>query len=655
MALHRKAHSSVSSTVKLIRSLQNLDDFKSRSCFTRFSYGWLWFLGIVSVAVYAVDTFTAINLLAFDRWSSQVNPAIPFKVSKWIFAVCILLSWVLLGFEFIRAIRVIRRNGVAESYLDPLAVVLQSMRLGQGKGWRRFLVFAELTKSKKGVDYLALFVYFSFKGERLLNSYSIVSADANKGTLGAIRVLLAETPRQFVNAVTLVSVAKADLVPAGQPPAGSAIKQFFDNIKILAQTNSKQAIILGSMSFTFVIWFLSALSLLFALVFYVFFLWHYVPSSDGRLSIYCRRKINRRLGRIVGVKVKKALEDEERKQRKQQLKEDRDAIKKGIRPTAQRQPTLPTLEDSKEDKYAESILSRSTSQSTLPPYISRPPTRNGSNPPALQRQPTLPGIEEDALPPPFARMDTSSSVTSLDSNAPLLSDAAGMGASEPVRRPLSNGSRDYFGRPGMNRNMSSASQMSGPPSTPAPSYHSNGYRPGGPSRQNTQGSTTRTFGPPLRTNTQESFGRPYGPLRQNTGFSVASNRQGVGDSYEMSPQTPGNIEQSPADRSYTPYNPNQPASATPFSNNMTPSTDYFTPRATKRSVTDPYNPSMYDDYGAANVSPAPGPMPTRSATAGPNIRGGYGPVAGAPQMGPSGMNPPGRRPMPNPYASRSPM
>lgn len=81
------------------------------------------------------------------------------------FAICIIISWLLLGFEYLRAFRVMRAGGVAESYLDPLAVVLQSIRPGKnGRGWRRFLVFAELTKSKKGVDYVALFVYFQFKG-----------------------------------------------------------------------------------------------------------------------------------------------------------------------------------------------------------------------------------------------------------------------------------------------------------------------------------------------------------------------------------------------------------------------------------------------------------------------------------------------------------
>ena len=150
----------------IIDSLQSLNDFKSTSCFTPFAYGYLWISLAISVAVYAVDTFTAVNLLAFNRWSGEIRPYIPLDISKWIFSACIIASWVNLGFEFIRAIRVMKRGAVAESYLDSLAVRLQCVRVGeQGRGWRRFLVFAELTKSKKGVEYVALFTYFSFQGK----------------------------------------------------------------------------------------------------------------------------------------------------------------------------------------------------------------------------------------------------------------------------------------------------------------------------------------------------------------------------------------------------------------------------------------------------------------------------------------------------------
>jgi Fungal potassium channel len=138
----------------------NLDDFSHSSCGTPFSYFVLIVGLIISIAVYAVDCYVAVNLLAFNRWSGQIKPTVPFDISKWIFAVCIILSLVFLTFEWIRAIRVIRRGGVAEAYLDPLAVRIRSVGSG---GWRRFLLFAELTKSRKGADYVALFTYFSFK------------------------------------------------------------------------------------------------------------------------------------------------------------------------------------------------------------------------------------------------------------------------------------------------------------------------------------------------------------------------------------------------------------------------------------------------------------------------------------------------------------
>lgn len=58
-----------------------------------------------------------------------------------------------------------KRGGVADSYLDPLAVCIQSVRTGkEGRGWKRFLVFAELSKGKKGADYVALFTHYSFEG-----------------------------------------------------------------------------------------------------------------------------------------------------------------------------------------------------------------------------------------------------------------------------------------------------------------------------------------------------------------------------------------------------------------------------------------------------------------------------------------------------------
>lgn len=117
--------------------------------------------------MYGVDIFTAINLLAFNQWSSSIEPTqlLNFDQTKWIFAGTIIASFVNLIFEHFRAWRVRKRGSVAECYLDNLAVRLESARLGGGRGWRRFLVFAELTKSRKGAEYVALFSYFSLQCE----------------------------------------------------------------------------------------------------------------------------------------------------------------------------------------------------------------------------------------------------------------------------------------------------------------------------------------------------------------------------------------------------------------------------------------------------------------------------------------------------------
>lgn len=140
----------------------NLNDFRSRNCIAIFSYVWVWCLAIISVVVYTLDTFTAVKLLGFNQWSSKIEPVIDFNVNKWIFSGTIMFSWVLLMYEYFRAWRVMKKESITEDYLDPLAVVLQCLRIPSG--WRRFLIFAELTKSKKKAAWVAIFVYFQRKG-----------------------------------------------------------------------------------------------------------------------------------------------------------------------------------------------------------------------------------------------------------------------------------------------------------------------------------------------------------------------------------------------------------------------------------------------------------------------------------------------------------
>ncbi|KAJ5495873.1 hypothetical protein N7539_000989 [Penicillium diatomitis] len=362
----------------------NLNDFKADSCWTGFSYFFLWVFLLISIAVYGTDTFTAVNLLAFSRWSGRVEPAIPFHISRWIFAGCILLSFALLIYRWISAIRAIRSGSITRSYLDPLAVRVQCFRVftREGRGWRRFLVFAELTKSKKGAEYVALYAYFSFESW--------------------LSILFADGPRQVINAITLWSVMQADLLPGGKNApkdngSGEAW-QFFNNVKILAEGNNLQAVVLFGMLFTLIIWVLSILRLASAVVLYLIFLFHHIPSTDGSLKVYCRRKISTRLTRIVRKKVDKALANGFKMQ-------NRAPTHPTVAGGAAAKPTLPSLPDvNREKPMASPTLSRSTTQTTLPPY-----TRSNST--AVDKHPTLPTLELDSK-PPLTRTVTQSSAIS---------------------------------------------------------------------------------------------------------------------------------------------------------------------------------------------------------------------------------------------------
>jgi len=492
-----------------------LSDFKCTSGWTPVAYVWLWIMAIVGVAVYGIDTFTAVNLLIFDKWSGSIQPSIPFKYSKWIFAVCILVSWALCIFEMLRALRIIKRGGVASSYMDPIAASLQSMR---GKGWRRFLVFTELTKSRKGADYVAFFVYFAFQG--------------------AIRVLLAEGPRQVVNALTLYSVMDAKILHAdGGSDDESGIERFWGNVQALADENVQQAVILSSMLFTLVIWVFSALCLIAAAILYLVFLWHYIPQRDGRLKTYCRRKVDRRLEKIVEHKVKAAIEEEnrlkERAEKKAELKRQKTGeLPPPAPPKIARQPTLPALGESPELKQGgDSILTRqdtTTTVSTLPLYSSRPPTRQG-----FERQPTL--LDMDGRPQMPNRAGTQGSgwsQASYGSDAPLMPNAAYAGAQSRTGSPAptyasrqdSNASfpRSMQGRQASQTTLNS--QRSHPVTSrmdtnqSQASFESAQSRPPPAFRGPTRSNTGFSFESDHQVSPVDAFGRPVftSPARQNT-------------------------------------------------------------------------------------------------------------------------------------------
>jgi len=189
---------------------------------------------------------------------------------------------------------------------------------------------------------------------------------------------------------------------------------FFEKIRALAVQDYQQALILSGMLFTLVIWVFSFLFLLAAVLFFVFFLWGYIPRSDGGLSGFCSRKINKRLMKIVTTKVNKAIYQEEQKRKKAELKA---AKKAGTLPPEELKATIPDLGG---DKLPEMpMLYRNDTMTTLPPYSSRPGTPGDFELGNLDQKRPMP-----------SRTGTMASTSSnFSSRAPLLGQAADFGRS----------------------------------------------------------------------------------------------------------------------------------------------------------------------------------------------------------------------------------
>ena len=437
-----------------------------------------------------------------------------------------------------------------------------------------------------------------------------------------LRILFAEGPRQVINALTLYSVMQLSLIPTGKNAAKDGhtpIVQFFVNVGLLADESGKeQAVILFSMLFTLVIWVITVINLMVAVVLYLVFLFHHMPSSDGGLSGYCRRKINQSMEKIVRTKVEKALRKENALRARQEAGEGEGAMK--------RQPTLPNLDqfDPTSDEKPP-MLSRQTTQATLPEYTSRPSTAAGDTMtplPDLERQPTLPDLDSaNFRPGPPPRVDThasSASWTSYGSNAPLMDGAGGMGHGPPGRMQSPGGMSPSGGysRSVSNRSYTGYSQATQRSCTPGisrrPSIGPIGpfapgtYHMGSIPRSGTATSGHQTDG--TCASLIDSYSRPK-PIEQNNPPSSEYSAQG---SAVPRYDTSGNASM----RSYIPSVPSPTRSTNPAIPSY--SRPYKQPPLPRLHTNASSIRGDYQNYSASSCTPAQSsitrPTPYRSYT-----------------------------------------
>jgi hypothetical protein len=419
----------------------------------------------------------AIFLLAFNKWSNQVQPAVPLSISRWIFSGCIIFSFLLLAKDWWTARKIIRSRDISFAYTNLMGTLPDKTDLIAANRWfsvrggyAYFCLFDRLGDSRHAWDSIAFFVFFSFKGLYISNSLLIP---------GWKRLLLAEGPRQVLNAITLYSVAKNEDFS-------------FDIQKYQAEFTTIQGVVMSFMLLTVCIWALSFIRLLAAGLLYWPLL---VCHIRGNLKEYCCHKVDKRISQILVERRRKRFDQKPEAKREASSSPD----------SGKYQPTLPKVELDDDGGSVISMplypLSRTDTGDSRRGLLTRTDTMstNGTQP-YLYRSNTA-GSDTASLrsttPNPYlSRTDTIST-----SRQPTLPHLVNDFSIPPVPRP------PPYSRPP--RIDTAVTPRPGPTSArTAPVY---GPPSGRPER----------FGPPLRSNTSQTTAmRGYGPPPRSNTFDV---------------------------------------------------------------------------------------------------------------------------------------
>ncbi|KAJ7276316.1 hypothetical protein B0H12DRAFT_1227470 [Mycena haematopus] len=291
-------------------------DFRDNGFKMRSKYIFLFLIFFKSFAVYMSDIFTAVTMLTTKAWSNQIfnectdkNAGcviIPFSTGKWLFVGCIIFSFLLLGYEGRKAKLIVASHDISYAFTNVLANNYYSLR-----SYDHFCFFDHISNSTKLSDDFAFFV----------SSFSKV---------GWKRLLLADGPRQTINALTLYSLwlAKRDT-------AGWDIPKYFVNNSI------STSLLTVTTLFTVVVFAGSLALLLVAGICYIPLLCY----IRGNLKEYCCHKVDKRIEAVIKKNQKKRL-DENKKMALREARGDFSHLKnkKGeftSKPLPQ--PTLPNL------------------------------------------------------------------------------------------------------------------------------------------------------------------------------------------------------------------------------------------------------------------------------------------------------------------------
>ncbi|CAO3611551.1 unnamed protein product [Cunninghamella blakesleeana] len=276
----------------------DIEEFHDSSCLPRLGYSTIYFMVLKSFLVYVADLWSGVSLLVVGQTSDNEHAVIPPNTSKWIFLGAIMVSFLLLFWDIRKARVVIASRDISWAFTNQIASRYYSL-----KDYDYYCLFWKINNSRKFVDSIAFFVFFTLKGWK--------------------RLLLAEAPRQVINVVTLKV-----LIPQWiQLRQEDGLQLSLDN-SALGKT-LVQKIMTGTMAFSFVIFAFSFIAVVIATFLYIPLLCY----IQGNLKEYCCHKVDKRIHYLLQKQVAKR----KRNHKKHPNKKD------DIEMTSLPQPTLPQL------------------------------------------------------------------------------------------------------------------------------------------------------------------------------------------------------------------------------------------------------------------------------------------------------------------------
>ncbi|KAI9258603.1 hypothetical protein EDC94DRAFT_521503, partial [Helicostylum pulchrum] len=284
----------------------DVDSFRDRTCLLTIRYMILLCSVFISTLVYGADLWSAGILLIYDHWSLSTQPKIPFEISKWIYVGCIVISFMLLAWEVRKTRSVMDTRDISLAVTNPLAYKTYSI-----KSYTYFCLLQTIKNSTRWGDVIIFYVFYTLKGWK--------------------KIIIAQGPRQIIAGFTVYAMLTSALMVDG--------KFHFSTDWDTYGKDWPQRVALLLMSFTCILWVISAIQIFLAVLLYFPILCH----IQGNLKEYCCHKIDKRIGELLEKQRKKRIREREKYANSICSKKSKKSTKKDHRFEEEIVPTLPTL------------------------------------------------------------------------------------------------------------------------------------------------------------------------------------------------------------------------------------------------------------------------------------------------------------------------